>query len=212
MSTQEYGRSTQLRLVFPPSLCSCSTTCCVLYNRTCRSQSIICWPPSLKSCICPGTLDSLIELVWPGALQEGSIAGVLPEILYYYHNCNACTCAFREIRNFICLCSPFYFLDINECDEGGNDCHENANCTNILGSFNCTCKAGYTGDGLKCSGTDNLVHMYHNIAEHSDPPEGMLRRDVTKTKSQHVQEHGRKCIMICVALTYSLKEYRHTWG
>ena len=45
-----------------------------------------------------------------------------------------------------------HYLDINECDNGSNDCHVNANCTNTVGSFNCTCKVGYTGDGRICSG------------------------------------------------------------
>ena len=29
----------------------------------------------------------------------------------------------------------------------------NANCTNINGSHNCSCKEGYIGDGRSCSGT-----------------------------------------------------------
>ena len=32
------------------------------------------------------------------------------------------------------------------------DCHVNASCTNTVGSFICTCKVGYTGDGRVCSG------------------------------------------------------------
>ena len=28
----------------------------------------------------------------------------------------------------------------------------NARCTNIIGSYNCTCKKGYGGDGRDCSG------------------------------------------------------------
>ena len=45
---------------------------------------------------------------------------------------------------------------------GVNECDKNATCTNIEGSYNCTCADGYRGDGLKCSevnecreGTDN---------------------------------------------------------
>lgn len=94
--------------------------------------------------------------------------------MYYYYNCNVCICVFCEIRNFICLCLCFYFLDINECDEGGNDCYENVNCINILGFFNCICKVGYIGDGFKCLGIDNLVYMYYNIVEYLDLLEGML--------------------------------------
>jgi hypothetical protein len=39
--------------------------------------------------------------------------------------------------------------DINECDN--NPCSANANCTNRPGGFNCTCKPGYTGNGIVCS-------------------------------------------------------------
>ncbi|KAL0441498.1 UNVERIFIED_CONTAM: Wall-associated receptor kinase-like 8 [Sesamum radiatum] len=37
-------------------------------------------------------------------------------------------------------------LDINECEN--NICHQNAICTNTPGSFYCTCKHGYYGDGV----------------------------------------------------------------
>ncbi|XAR55803.1 Non-specific serine/threonine protein kinase [Bertholletia excelsa] len=40
--------------------------------------------------------------------------------------------------------------DIDECvDSNSNDCDANAICINTPGSFNCTCKDGYTGDGRK---------------------------------------------------------------
>ena len=54
-----------------------------------------------------------------------------------------------------------YFLDVNECfpDHISKDyfhlhhnCHEDANCTNIKGSFYCTCHTGYSGDGVTCEG------------------------------------------------------------
>ena len=41
-------------------------------------------------------------------------------------------------------------LDVNECRNGENNCHDNATCTNIPGSFTCKCKPGYSGDGLTC--------------------------------------------------------------
>ena len=45
----------------------------------------------------------------------------------------------------------FSDLDIDECDSAGV-CHENATCTNTVGSFACTCNDGYAGDGFSCSG------------------------------------------------------------
>ena len=43
--------------------------------------------------------------------------------------------------------------DINECSSGeNNNCHENAICTNTLGSFTCQCQNGYTGNGITCNG------------------------------------------------------------
>ena len=40
--------------------------------------------------------------------------------------------------------------DIDECTENASICDLNANCTDIDGSFTCTCKTGYTGDGDTC--------------------------------------------------------------
>ena len=47
---------------------------------------------------------------------------------------------------FVCL------SDINECTTGGHNCDVYAECANTDGSFTCTCKTGYSGDGDKCDG------------------------------------------------------------
>ncbi len=45
------------------------------------------------------------------------------------------------------------FLDVDECTEDTDDCHSNASCTNVPGSFNCTCYSGFRGDGVEnCTG------------------------------------------------------------
>ena len=51
------------------------------------------------------------------------------------------------IVDFI-ICS----VDINECTTGLFPCDSNANCANNLGSYTCTCKTGFTGDGKTCTG------------------------------------------------------------
>ena len=43
-------------------------------------------------------------------------------------------------------------LDINECDIAENKCSENAICSNVVGSYSCTCKPGFAGDGMSCVG------------------------------------------------------------
>ena len=43
--------------------------------------------------------------------------------------------------------------DINECELATlNDCDENADCTDTIGSYNCSCNPGYEGDGFNCTG------------------------------------------------------------
>ena len=47
----------------------------------------------------------------------------------------------------------FAIADIDECTENEtNDCDINANCTNTEGSYNCTCRVGFRGDGKHCTG------------------------------------------------------------
>ena len=49
----------------------------------------------------------------------------------------------------------FFFADINECEAGKHNCHANAICKDTRGSFVCTCKPGYSGDGVNCTGENN---------------------------------------------------------
>lgn len=42
--------------------------------------------------------------------------------------------------------------DVNECSADSSPCDKNAGCTNTEGSYSCTCKEGYTGDGSTCEG------------------------------------------------------------
>ena len=51
-----------------------------------------------------------------------------------------------------CTC----FADVNECITGVNNCNANADCNNTEGSFECTCKPGYSGNGVNCTGDYQL--------------------------------------------------------
>lgn len=43
------------------------------------------------------------------------------------------------------------FSDINECSILEDNCDANAACVNTIGSFTCTCKPGFTGNGVACA-------------------------------------------------------------
>ena len=43
-------------------------------------------------------------------------------------------------------------VDINECSDGSANCDVNAICVNEIGTFNCQCKPGFTGNGRTCEG------------------------------------------------------------
>ena len=60
-------------------------------------------------------------------------------------------------------CLFYYILDIDECKENTDDCDVNADCNNTPGSFTCTCKDGYTGNGRKCKGTYFLEDVPLNL-------------------------------------------------
>ena len=48
--------------------------------------------------------------------------------------------------------------DINECL--GDPCDENAKCSNNLGSFECKCNSGYSGNGFSCTGIFHLIKHF----------------------------------------------------
>ena len=55
----------------------------------------------------------------------------------------------NELHSF-----QFSYSDIDECTRKLDRCQEDASCTNTKGSYNCSCDAGYSGDGFNCSGMD----------------------------------------------------------
>ena len=72
---------------------------------------------------------SLLSYKAPDNLHESKIE---VKISILHHNCS---------------------IDIDDCSNGSHVCDVNANCTNTVGSHNCTCKEGFTGNGRSCSGT-----------------------------------------------------------
>ena len=78
---------------------------------------------------------------------------------------SACSVAIRHgqfINHFQMQLSCTYFCfycyglivpaDVDECAEGTDYCHSIATCYDIQGSYSCSCKFGYQGNGFYCTG------------------------------------------------------------
>ena len=50
--------------------------------------------------------------------------------------------------------------DIDECFTNSHSCDVNAVCSNTVGLYVCTCKAGYSGDGNNCTGELSLFDIF----------------------------------------------------
>lgn len=49
---------------------------------------------------------------------------------------------------------------MNECDLA-NDCDPDAECVNSDGSYTCTCRDGYSGDGKTCESKTTFSHTIY---------------------------------------------------
>ena len=59
------------------------------------------------------------------------------------YKCIECPEGFRINGTELCA-------DIDECSNLESACHENAKCTNTVGSFTCACNQNYFGNGFFC--------------------------------------------------------------
>lgn len=57
------------------------------------------------------------------------------------------------------ICIIVYITDIDECTTTPEVCHADATCTNNVGSYQCQCKPGYSGDGKGCTGKTLYVQL-----------------------------------------------------
>ncbi|XP_068706653.1 protein kinase C-binding protein NELL1-like isoform X2 [Montipora foliosa] len=73
-------------------------------------------------------------------------------------NGGTCLSGFTD-KGYCCVC-PLGFTsahceqDIDECSTGEYNCSHVAVCNNTIGSYKCTCTAGYVGDGRNCSSSE----------------------------------------------------------
>ena len=53
----------------------------------------------------------------------------------------------------------FTHTDINECDEEMDNCDINSECSNTIGSYQCTCNMGYIGTGIMSDCSKSLTKL-----------------------------------------------------
>ena len=58
-------------------------------------------------------------------------------------------------------------LDLDECETQENECDANAECINTAGSYDCVCKAGYSGNGINCQGKHNICDKVQELESRS---------------------------------------------
>ena len=52
--------------------------------------------------------------------------------------------------------SPSLHADIDECELRIDNCHVNATCADVIGSFVCACNNGFDGNGVDCAGMKSM--------------------------------------------------------
>ena len=94
---------------------------------------------------------------------------------------------FKTIIVLKCFSSEsvlFFFSDFDECANNTDDCDVNAYCNNTVGSFNCTCNSGYTGNGTACAGKydyfilDRSSSIYFSYIAQSNRPVGSFSLEI----------------------------------
>lgn len=58
------------------------------------------------------------------------------------------------------------YLDLDECTTGSHSCDVNSVCQNAVGSYTCSCNAGYTGDGKPCNGILNKAGLRRSVSRY----------------------------------------------
>ena len=94
-------------------------------------------------------------------------------------------CTFASILKLLDLLFPCFpsvtrRSDIDECNSGSHDCHQNASCVNTPGHYDCICKPGLTGNGRNCSGEDIIFFHLTNDNRGSPPPPTNLLHPLKK--------------------------------
>ncbi|XP_077200578.1 fibrillin-2 isoform X1 [Paroedura picta] len=128
--------------------------------------------------ICDGGQCTNIPGEYRCLCYDGFMASMDMKICIDVNECdlNSNVCMFGECENtkgsFICHCQLGYSVkkgttgctDVDECDIGAHNCDLQASCVNVPGSFRCSCKEGWIGNGIKCIDLDECSNGTHQCS------------------------------------------------
>uniref|UniRef100_A0A803TRF1 Fibrillin-2 n=1 Tax=Anolis carolinensis TaxID=28377 RepID=A0A803TRF1_ANOCA len=128
--------------------------------------------------ICDGGQCTNIPGEYRCLCYDGFMASMDMKICIDVNECdlNSNICMFGECENtkgsFICHCQLGYSVkkgttgctDVDECEIGAHNCDLHATCFNVPGSFRCTCKEGWIGNGIKCIDLDECSNGTHQCS------------------------------------------------
>lgn len=92
---------------------------------------------------------------------------------------------------FCFYCCHCCCADDNECTQNKHDCDKNAACTNKPGSWSCTCRPGYEGNGKSCKGEAKSTWCTREcVTTHSAPFLGTF-----SDRSHHFSLHSLSLLL-----------------
>ncbi len=92
----------------------------------------------------------------------GQATSPLLNVMYHAEYLGQSDTAAMQLRRALGLSNQginYHYSDIDECTQLTHNCHQNATCNNVDGSFTCVCKPGYSGDGTICTGKINFFYF-----------------------------------------------------
>ena len=81
------------------------------------------------------------------------------------------------------------YSDTDECSSDVDNCHNDANCTNTPGSFTCTCREGYTGNGTSCLGILIVLNVYLDVQEMLQYRSSLTKKDCCNHGKDNLEDY-----------------------